>query len=103
MTGNPASSCALRPLNVGLKHPIQEILIAVEAENLGEYRLGFPPYDLRTAAYVVKLPARIVLQDNNRFLTQINARLSAGGSAILFPLPNIVEAVDELDLHGGAK
>lgn len=84
-------------------HSKDEVLVAIEAESLGMYRFGIPPYDLRTGAYVVELSAIVVPHDINKPFTEINAKVIVGGSAFLFPLPVVIETVDELEPHERAK
>lgn len=81
----------------------EEVLIAIEAESIGKHRFGVPPYDLRAGAYIVNLYAIVAPLEENRSVTQLNVRVITGGSAFLFPLPVIVETVDELDPHAKAQ
>lgn len=88
-----------------VKHLGEEVLIAIEAKGIGKHRFSVPIYDLRAGAYIVDSYAIVVPLKKDRPVTQLNVRVTAGGSAVVAPLPwpVIVETVDERDPYAKAK
>ena len=80
----------------GSVYPRINIIIAVDTTGFRKGHFGVPPYDFRSGASTYTFYALMLRLDKGEPATRLNVQITTGGSAFLFPLPVVLETVDEL-------